>query len=369
MPKMLDHFYGGNQQPLTGQLNRPGEPSVTNPVGFPSPYGLIITKMLDDILRGPTGPTGPSGPEGSSGTGGTLSGTVRTFVGPIDLYGPTANALLSGDCIMLCDTTNGPVSLFFEPVMPDGQFIIIKDVAGNAPVNPIYVYTDFPDYLDGTTLYTIDKSYGSVLIGAQPVFGSSQNDFGVWSEYLPGGGGAGNGPTGAPGPTGPAGATSGIIGPTGPTGSVVGLHTQNTDTGTTSASFWLNLNLSTCSNKELSGSCNTTGTEWAELLYVQLIQYNIVSYSFLVCAKDTVLQKGGAFTVTGVCKVGATPDTIAYIENPPTVTRVGSDYANCSYLQVQVVHDTANGALSLQVKSISTNLTRWSFIGEIVTMS
>ena len=145
-------------------------------------------------------------------------------------------------------------------------------------------------------------------------------------------------------------------------------HTQNTDNGTTSATFGLTSGYSYGNLMLVSSSVNTSGTGWTDVYAQNISSYWVIAYRLIVAARDTITNYGAAFTVEGVIKRGNAANTTAYIENPATVTRLGSDYAGCAYFQVNVVENTTTAQLQIQVKAVSSNLTRWTCMGEALVI-
>jgi len=144
-------------------------------------FGYITTMLSgadpSDVLTWDGSVWGPK----PGGGGGTFVGNIRTVTGPdpAATVGPT-------DGIIECDTTLGDITFTLSTALPDGQIFIIKDVAGAANTHPIYIASDFPDYIDDGTQVTINQNFGSMVIQRQVAPPASNAVWGVIAEYKQG---------------------------------------------------------------------------------------------------------------------------------------------------------------------------------------
>lgn len=98
---------------------------------------------------GPPGPPGPIGPQGPAGTPGLVTVTHITA---------TPYTALPTDYVLAVGIL-GPSSIIL-PVAPIGTVLIIKDIIGDAAMNPITV-TATLSTIDGNTSFIINIDYGS----------------------------------------------------------------------------------------------------------------------------------------------------------------------------------------------------------------
>lgn len=99
---------------------------------------------------GPAGPTGPTGPQGPAGTPGQVPVTVVTT---------TPFTATTGTDYMLAVDIASTASIIF-PVSPTGTSFIVKDIDGDAAINPITITASTT--IDGLGSATINSNYGSL---------------------------------------------------------------------------------------------------------------------------------------------------------------------------------------------------------------
>jgi hypothetical protein len=131
------------------------------PFGWPLPAYLPLPPLIEDndlfinsIINGqpgPPGPVGPPGPPGPPGTPGLVPTTVVTAT-------PFTAALT--DYYLAVDVA-APASIVL-PVSPIGTVFIIKDVDGDAAINPITITASTT--IDGAASATINSPYGSITL-------------------------------------------------------------------------------------------------------------------------------------------------------------------------------------------------------------
>lgn len=111
---------------------------------------------------GPTGPTGPAGPQGPTGTQGPTgpqgpAGTLGQV--PVTVVTTTPFTATTGTDYMLAVDIASTASIIF-PVAPTGTSFIVKDIDGDAAINPITVTASTT--IDGLGSATINTNYGSL---------------------------------------------------------------------------------------------------------------------------------------------------------------------------------------------------------------
>jgi len=136
-PTSDDDLYISNRTIVVGP---PGPQGPTGPIGPTGPTG--------SGLQGPTGPTGPAGTPGIPGLVPTTIVTVSPFTATLaDYYLAVAVAI--------------PTSIVL-PASPTGTVFVIKDVEGDAAINPITITASTT--IDGAASAIINSPYGSVTL-------------------------------------------------------------------------------------------------------------------------------------------------------------------------------------------------------------
>jgi len=145
----------------TGPVIRGHGPLTRIPVvGFPQGGALAgIGGAGNDVISigggvGPPGPPGPIGPVGPPGPAGLPSPVAVTTVIT------TPYLALSTDYMLAVDVA-GPASIVL-PVSPIGTVYIIKDIDGDASINPITVTASTT--IDGAASALINTDYGSITL-------------------------------------------------------------------------------------------------------------------------------------------------------------------------------------------------------------
>ena len=121
-------------------IGPPGPTGPTGPIGPTGPTG--------SGLQGPTGPTGPTGTPGIPGLVPTTIVSVSPFTATLaDYYLAVAVPI--------------PASVIL-PVSPLGTVFVIKDIEGDAAINPITITASTT--IDGNASATINSPYGSITL-------------------------------------------------------------------------------------------------------------------------------------------------------------------------------------------------------------
>lgn len=100
---------------------------------------------------GPPGPPGPVGPQGPPGNPGLVPLTIVTTT---PFNATTTEYFLGVDIA-------GPASIIL-PVSPTGTIFIIKDINGDADINPIAVTAS--TNIDGSATAVINVPYGAIQL-------------------------------------------------------------------------------------------------------------------------------------------------------------------------------------------------------------
>lgn len=122
---------------------------INSSIGTPGPPGP----------PGPQGPIGPQGPQGPAGTPGLVPTTVVTttpFNATTDDYFLAVDVAAAASIVL--------------PVSPTGTVFIIKDIDGDANINPITITATGGALIDGSASATIDSPYG----GLQFIFNGTE---------------------------------------------------------------------------------------------------------------------------------------------------------------------------------------------------
>ena len=129
--------------------------------------GIIGSVGNNDIINigsGQPGPPGPQGPQGNTGTQGIQGpigpqGPPGTLgVVPVTIVTTSTYAVTTSDYYLAVDVT-APVSVVL-PVSPTGTIYIIKDIDGDAAINPITVTAS--TNIDSSPSATINSNFGSI---------------------------------------------------------------------------------------------------------------------------------------------------------------------------------------------------------------
>lgn len=110
--------------------------------------------FINSNVVGPPGPPGPPGPVGPPGPPGTPGLVPTTIVTTTPFTATLANYYLAINVA-------APTSVIL-PVSPTGTVFIIKDIDGDAIINPITITASTT--IDGAASATINSPYGSVTL-------------------------------------------------------------------------------------------------------------------------------------------------------------------------------------------------------------
>jgi hypothetical protein len=138
-PTSDDDTYISNRT-IIGPSGPTGPQGPTGPIGPTGPTG--------SGLQGPTGPTGTPGPPGTPGLIPTTIVAISPFTATLTDY-------------YLAVAVPIPTSIIL-PVSPTGTVFIIKDVEGDAAINPITITASTT--IDGAASATINSPYGSITL-------------------------------------------------------------------------------------------------------------------------------------------------------------------------------------------------------------
>ena len=134
------------------------------PFGWPMGPFIPLVPIIDDsdllinsTIVGPPGPPGPAGPTGPTGPAGPpgIPGLV-----PVTEVTTTPFAADLTDYYLAVDVAT-PASVVL-PVSPTGTVFIIKDIDGDAVVNPITITAS--TIIDGSASAIINSPYGSITL-------------------------------------------------------------------------------------------------------------------------------------------------------------------------------------------------------------
>ena len=138
------------------------------PFGWPiGPFLPICPPIVDDrdlfinsnIVGplGPAGPTGPTGPQGDPGPTGPpgTPGLVPTTIVTISPFTATLTDYYLAVAVPI------PASIIL-PVSLTGTVFVIKDIEGDAAINPITITASTT--IDGNPSATINSPYGSITL-------------------------------------------------------------------------------------------------------------------------------------------------------------------------------------------------------------
>ena len=128
------------------------------PFGWPIPFcppfvednDLLISNITS--ISGPPGPPGPVGPPGPPGPPGTPGLVPVTTVTTTPFNVATTDYLIGVDVA-------GPASIVL-PVSPTGTVFIVKDIDGDATINPITITASTT--IDGAANAVINAPYGAL---------------------------------------------------------------------------------------------------------------------------------------------------------------------------------------------------------------
>lgn len=116
---------------------------------------LLINSIITGT-EGPPGPAGPPGPEGPTGSDGP-PGPPGSLVVPITTIENDYTALSTDYFIGVI--TGAPYTITL-PAGPDGTTFIVKDVLGDASINPITILD--AGLIDGSSNAIINTDFGSL---------------------------------------------------------------------------------------------------------------------------------------------------------------------------------------------------------------
>lgn len=105
---------------------------------------------------GPPGPPGPEGPEGPAGPPGTIGLVPVTIVTTTPYSANTSQYFLGVDVASAASVV--------LPVSPTGTVFMIKDIDGDAAINPITITATGGILIDGSANATIDTPFGSIQL-------------------------------------------------------------------------------------------------------------------------------------------------------------------------------------------------------------
>lgn len=106
--------------------------------------------------QGPPGPPGPVGPEGPAGPPGT-PGLV-----PVNIVTTTPYSANTSQYFLGVDVATAASVVL--PVSPTGTVFLIKDIDGDAVINPITVTATGGVLIDGSASATISTPFGSLQL-------------------------------------------------------------------------------------------------------------------------------------------------------------------------------------------------------------
>lgn len=134
---------------VPGSATNTGATGATGPTGDTGPIGDTGPTGADSLVTGPTGPGGgPTGP----------TGPAPTLLVPVTVVTTTPYTALSSDYVIGVNVA-GP-SIVNLPASPVGTIYYVKDVSGNALVNPITIQD--VALIDGVATALINSDYGSL---------------------------------------------------------------------------------------------------------------------------------------------------------------------------------------------------------------
>lgn len=143
-----------------------------------------------------------------------------------------------------------------------------------------------------------------------------------------------------------------------------GGHTQNTDLGTTSPTFYLN-GPGTQLTDNFAAAVSTIGTGWGNLISLTLANDSVMTFSAIVNARVSSggVTYGAGFEVKGVVKRGANAASTAVIDSV-SVESLGEDLlpGDLTFM-VRAVANTAGGTLDIDVSPPTADATKWCCIG------
>jgi hypothetical protein len=134
------------------------------PFGWPIGPFIPVAPIIDDCdlfinsnIVGPPGPPGPPGPQGDPGPQGPpgTPGLVPTTVVSVSPF----NATLADYYLAVAVPIPASVIL---PVSPTGTVFVIKDIEGDAAINPITITASTT--IDGAASAIINSPYGSITL-------------------------------------------------------------------------------------------------------------------------------------------------------------------------------------------------------------
>jgi hypothetical protein len=110
---------------------------------------LFINSVIGGSMPGPPGPQGPPGPPGPPGTPGLV---------PVVTVESDYTALNTDYFIGVITGDTYTITL---PNGPEGTVFIVKDVLGDASINPITIVNTV--FIDGAAAATIDVDFGALV--------------------------------------------------------------------------------------------------------------------------------------------------------------------------------------------------------------
>jgi hypothetical protein len=137
------------------------------PFGWPIGPFIPIAPIIDDCdlfinsnIVGPPGPPGPPGPQGDPGPIGPqgppgIPGLVPTTIVSVSPFNVTLEDYYLAVAVPI------PASVIL-PASPTGTVFVIKDIEGDATINPITITASTT--IDGAASATINSPYGSITL-------------------------------------------------------------------------------------------------------------------------------------------------------------------------------------------------------------
>ena len=128
------------------------------PLITPSTWPFIndCDLFINSTVVGPPGPPGPQGPEGPQGPPGTI-GLV-----PVNIVTTTPYSANTSQYFLGVNVASAASVVL--PVSPTGTVFIIKDIDGDAVVNPITVTATGGALIDGSSSAVINTPFGALQL-------------------------------------------------------------------------------------------------------------------------------------------------------------------------------------------------------------
>jgi hypothetical protein len=134
------------------------------PFGWPIGPFIPVAPIIDDCdlfinsnIVGPPGPPGPPGPQGDPGPQGPpgTPGLVPTTIVSVSPFTATLADYYLAVAVPI------PASIIL-PISPTGTVFVIKDIEGDAAINPITITASTT--IDGAASAIINSPYGSITL-------------------------------------------------------------------------------------------------------------------------------------------------------------------------------------------------------------